>query len=115
MFVIILLKDIKWDGLAEGSPFQRPKAAIVISIDSLPSGKLELPHSFQYKMLEVCLTLSACTSKFPLILDRMENTVCSFSCGYNSVVVYSMDFILFFVITVCNILADFLNLITYLL
>jgi len=47
-----LNSDIIWNGLAEGSPFQRPKAAVVISVDSLPSGKLELPHSFQYKMLE---------------------------------------------------------------
>jgi renin receptor len=47
-----LNSDIKWDGLAEGSPFQRPKAAVVISIDSLPNGKLELPYSYQYKMLE---------------------------------------------------------------
>lgn len=47
-----LNSDIKWNGLAEGSPFKRPKAAVVFSVDSLPIGKLELSHSFQYKMLE---------------------------------------------------------------
>lgn len=82
--LLFFLKDIKWNGLAEGSPFQRPKAAVILSIDSLPIGKLDVPHSYQYKMLEVFLAQPACSLNILQIFDRMENTVCSISFGYNS-------------------------------
>lgn len=44
--------DIKWKGLAEGSPFKRPKAAVILSISGLPHGKLKIPHKNKYPLLE---------------------------------------------------------------
>jgi len=44
---------VKWNGLEEGSLFQRPKANVLISVTGILQGQLEIPHQFRYKTTEV--------------------------------------------------------------
>lgn len=45
-------KNVKWDGLQEGSLFQRPKANVLISVSGISHGQLEIKHEFHYKTTE---------------------------------------------------------------
>jgi len=44
---------VKWDGLQEGSLFERPKANVLISVSGIPQGQLEIDHKFHYRTTEV--------------------------------------------------------------
>jgi len=49
---------VKWDGLEEVSLFHRPKANVLISVSGIPQGRLDIPHEFYYRTIEV-----QCTTK----------------------------------------------------
>jgi renin receptor len=52
-FGLQLNRDLKWNGMEEGSLFQRPKASAIISIAALPSGHLDdVPNVASYKTVE---------------------------------------------------------------
>ena len=36
---IFLGQELSWKGLLSGNPFDRPEAALMITVDSLPKGK----------------------------------------------------------------------------
>ena len=48
-----LLQDIKWDGLAQGSLFQKPKANVVISLVSYEYAPLTIQNKARYPTNDV--------------------------------------------------------------
>ena len=48
-----LLQDLKWDGLAQGSLFQKPKANVVISLVSYEGAPLTIQNKARYPTNDV--------------------------------------------------------------
>ena len=50
-----LLQDLKWDGLAQGSLFQKPKANVVISLVSYEGAPLTIQNKARYATNDVSI------------------------------------------------------------